>query len=267
MSKHAVIHRLSFLKRWLFPGVILMFTQPVFTQSVHGALREGDRHYNRDNYKEAEKSYRKAADLAYSNPKALYNLGNALYQQGNWEDSAERFDQAAKYSTNTTDQANALHNLGNALLKQRKFKEAVAAYENSLRLRPGDDDSKVNLQLAKKKLKQEEEQKKQQQQQQQQNQQQQQDGQQDPNQPQQPEDKQNQAPPQSQPQQNPKQQNQSENAPKPQQQPEQPESGKMKKEEARRMLETAVGPEDQRNARKYRSAEQQHKPKGSKKDW
>lgn len=240
-------------------GLILFTQTALFSQAIHGPLRAGDRQYDRDNYKEAEKQYRIAADLKFANPKALYNLGNALYQQGNWADAAQRFSQAAKYSADKAGAANAWHNLGNACLKQQKFKEAVEAYESSLRLRPGDNDTKTNLQMARKKLKeqqQKQEQQKQEQQDQSKGEQQDQNKApgQDGDQPQKPNE-------QSQEQQPNQQQQQ------PDKQPEQTQPGKMKKEEVQRLLETAIGPEDQRNARKYRSAQQRNKPKSSKKDW
>ena len=244
-------------KRTIALSLVFIYATSGYSQSVHNSLLKGDRQYDRNNFKAAEKQYRIAADLEYSSPKSLYNLGNSLYQQGKWEDAAERFELAAKYSTDKIDQANALYNLGNAFLKQQKFKEAVAAYENSLHLRPGDAFSKTNLQMAKKKLQEE-------QQKQQQSQDKPRDKKQDQNQSQSPQnqqDKQAQQPPEK-----PKQP-QSGQPQQPDPQQEQPEPGKMKKEEAKRMLETAVGPEDQRNARKYRSAQPQNKPKGAKKDW
>lgn len=235
-------------------------------QSTHSPLRKGDRAYDREQYKSAEKQYRIAADRDMGNPQALYNLGNTLYQQGNFEDAQQRFKQAAEGAVKTNDKADAFHNLGDSFLKQRKYKEAVQAYEQSLRLRPADEGTKQNLQMAKKRLREEEQkekEKKDQQQQQQQNQQQ-------PN----PQDQQN-------PQQNP--QNQQD---KPQEQPNQPEQNptgqpqqpkpeqtqkqeeqRLKKEDAKRLLETAIGPDDRKNAKKYRAAQQQSKPKGPRKDW
>jgi Ca-activated chloride channel homolog len=246
---------------WLFYMLFWASMMPAgYAQSAHGALLKGDRQFGRENYKEAEKQYRIAADLDYSNPKALYNLGNALYQQGKWEDAAERFDLAAKNYKEPKGRAHALHNLGNAMLKQRKFQDAVDAYENSLRFNPGDAETKMNLQMARKMLQKEQAQQKQQQQQQQQQQQDQQQqqqnqqGQKPSNQPNKPEQK-----PGGQQQQQPSQ-------PSEQQKQEQ-QAARLKQAEAQRLLETAVGPEDQRNARKYRSAQQQNKPKSSKKDW
>src|SRR5262245_12234930 len=235
----------------MFPA----FITPLSSQSSHKMLRNGDEQYDHEHYKEAEKPYRDAADLKYGDPMAQYNLGNALYQQGNWEDAATRFQQAVKTAPDAMFKADAFHNLGNAQLKQQKYKEAVEAYENSLRLRPGDAETKQNLQMAKKKLR--EEQQRQQQEQQKQNQQQ--DQQQQQSQEQQENQQKDQSPQQDQPQQP--------NEGPPQQEQKPNNQQKLKKEEARRLLETAIGPEDQKNARKYREQRQQPRSSGKEKDW
>jgi tetratricopeptide (TPR) repeat protein len=230
-------------------------------QSTHAPLRKGDLAYDRELYKDAEKQYRIAADRDMGHPQAVYNLGNALYQQGNFEDAGKRFQQVVENAPSPERKADALHNLGNALLKQRKYKESVQAYEQSLRLRPADPETKQNLQMAKKKLREEMQKEKEKQEQDQQNQDQQnQDQSQDPNQspPQDPQNQQDKQPEQS--GQNPPQQ--PEQAPEPK-----PTEQQMKKEEAKRLLETAVGTEDRKNAQKYRAAQQQNKPKSNKKDW
>jgi tetratricopeptide (TPR) repeat protein len=246
------LHKQSMLLAGLLSGTV-----GLFSQSAHQSMKNGDLAYDRNQYKEAEKEYRAATNLKQDNPTASYNLGNALYQQGNWKDAAAQYDQAAKHSPQKDAKAKALYNLGNALLKQRMFQEATGAYENSLRLLPGDADSKRNLQIAKKLLRQQEEAQKQQQEKQQQK----------PN-----EDKQQQNKTEtSQNQQNQPSQNQQNQTPKTPsgtpQQPTQSQPGNLKKTDAQRILETAVGPEDQRNARKYRSAQQNAKTKGTIKDW
>ncbi|MCB0526933.1 MAG: tetratricopeptide repeat protein [Saprospiraceae bacterium] len=250
----------------IWPILCLVFIGPVagLSQSAHESLRQGDRQYDLENYKAAERYYRDAADRQMGDAKALYNLGNSFYQQGNWDDAAKRFEQAARNTDDPGFRADALHNYGNALLKQRKYKEAVQAYENSLRLRPGDAGAKQNLQMAKKKLK-EEQQKQQQQQQRPQNQ----DNTSQEQQQQQPEDRQQQSPgeEQQQAQQNNAGQDQQQPSPQPEQQEQQQYSGNTDREEARRLLETAIGPEDRKNAKKYREQRRQPMPSGKEKDW
>jgi len=221
-------------------------------QSAHQYMRQGDRHYERSNYKDAEQAYRNAAGKKQNDPVISYNSGNAAYKQGNFTDAQKWFDQAAQSAADPDLQANALHNLGNTFLKQQKYQEAVNAYQRSLRLRPGDPETKVNLQLAKKKW--QEQQARDQQPNQQQNPS---SGQQNQQQQQQPNPAQaNQQTPASPPQ------NQS-----PEQAGQQPSEGQMTREQARRLLETAVAPEDQRNARKYRELDPGKHQVKPKKDW
>jgi Ca-activated chloride channel family protein len=245
---------------------VSFFTWTVFgccklsAQATHTPLREGDRAYDRVQYKDAEKHYRTAADRDMGNSKAVYNLGNTLYQQGKFEDAAQRFQQVASLEKDPLTKADALHNLGDAFLKQRKFKEAVRAYEESLRNRPADPGTKQNLQMAKKKLEEEEQKEKEQQQK---NQQPNQDPNQQPpqqNQPNQPDKQQNQPS-------QPKQDQQGQPQPPKNEQQKEMDAQKLKKEDAKRLLETAVGPDDRKNAQKYRATQQQSRPKGTQKDW
>lgn len=240
---------------WIYLLLPLLHISPLGAQSAHNHLRKGDAEYDKEHYKEAEKHYRDAAELKYGDPQTQYNLGNALYQQGRWEDAATRFEQAANAASGNALKADALHNLGNAQLKQNKFREAVEAYEKSLRLRPGDADTKQNLQMAKKKLREEQQQQQQKEQQQQEQQQ-----------------KQQQPPPPNNQQENKQPNQQQQRDQQQQEQPKQPEPSdanqdKLKKDEARRLLETAIGPEDQKNTRKYREQRQQPRSSGKEKDW
>jgi tetratricopeptide (TPR) repeat protein len=233
-----------------------LLSQNLTAQSAHNLQREADRFYSESNYREAEERYRQASKKKADDPTLRYNTGNAIYQQGNYAASELYFKNAAELATDPNRRADALHNLGNAYLKQQKYSEAVQSYENSLRERPGDAETKVNLQLAKKKLRQ---QQAEQQQKDQQDQQNQNNDQQDQNQ----QGQQNQGQQPQQPNQQPGEQDQ-----QPDQQPEQPNTdGRMTREQAKRLLETAVAPEDQQNAKKYREQEPGKHTVRPKKDW
>ncbi len=244
------------IEKYSFLIAILLLAQTLPAQSAHSLQRKADREYSKSNYRDAEQAYRQAGEKKANDPALLYNTGNAVYQQGNYAASEPFFEKAAKTAKEPAKRADALHNLGNAYLKQQKFREAVDAYENSLRQRPGDPETKVNLQLAKKKLQQ-------QQQQQQQNQQDQQQNNDQQNQQQQDQQQQN--------DQNQQQQNQQQSNEQPQQPDQQPREqqadGRMTPEQAKRLLETAVAPEDRRNAKKYREQEPGKYQVRPKKDW
>ncbi|MCK4747177.1 MAG: tetratricopeptide repeat protein, partial [Bacteroidales bacterium] len=59
--------------------------------------------------------------------------------------------------------AHVWHNIGNSLLESQQFAQSIEAYKNSLRLNPGDQDTKYNLAYAKKKLQEQEQQQQEQQ--------------------------------------------------------------------------------------------------------
>lgn len=152
-------------------------------QSRRGDLKKQQaadvREQAQQKYKAAMVDYMKAeAEEPYY--KSSYNLGNALYRQGSFEEAGKRYEKVAENSSiDKKTQAIAYYNLGNSLMGQKKYKEAIEAYKKSLKLRPKDMETKYNYEYARKKmLMQQQQQQQQQQQNQQQNQQQQQDQQQ-----------------------------------------------------------------------------------------
>jgi len=228
----------------------------------HVQRRAGDKAYDRAQYREAESAYRSALEKSPADAAAAYNLGNAQYLQGNWEDAAKQFESAADKAPNREIRADALHNLGNAQLKQQQYDKAVKSFEQSLRLRPGDPGTRQNLQMAKQKLRE--------QQQQQQDQKQQEQQEQNPS----GEAGENQNPQTPKPDPNKGQ----ENGQKPKSQQQQPiegpkdpeqqaETPEMSKEEAERLLQNQIGPADQRAAKRYREREAGEQRKYKKKDW
>ena len=156
-------------KIWLAASVFLLGAPCLQAQPAHRYLRQGNEAYEEQDYKDAEENYRKSL-VERSTAKGSYNLGNAIYQQGRYEESVRRFEHAAEVSKNDDEKASAFHNLGNAYLQESQMEKAIEAYKSSLRLRPGDQSTKYNLAMAQQLLV---EQQKQQQQQQQQDQEQQ----------------------------------------------------------------------------------------------
>ena len=69
-----------------------------FAQSRHMMLRDADFAYKNKMFKEAESNYRKAKDLD-NDVQSAFNLGNAAYNQGKYEEAAKYFDEASKLST------------------------------------------------------------------------------------------------------------------------------------------------------------------------
>jgi Ca-activated chloride channel family protein len=246
----------------LFGILMLLASATVSAQSPHDAAVKGDRQYDRENYTEAARHYQEALKGNPDQGRVGYNLGNALYMEGKYDLASKEMERALPNTKEPGIRADLLHNLGNAYTNQHKLKEAAEAFENSLRLRPGDPETKANLQTVKKKLKAEQQQKQQQQKDQQQQNQQQQQQQQQQNQQQKDQQQQQQNQQQKDQQQGQYQQSQQQD-----QRQDQQQSGNMSRQEAKRLLETVITHEDQKTARKYREMQQPSKPKSGKKDW
>ncbi len=97
----------------------------------------------------AEKEYRKAISEAPSTAIGNYNLANAYYKNGYFDEALSRQLNAIKNAKTKEEKHRAFHNAGNTLMQQKACKEAVEAFKNALRNNPSDDESRYNLALAK----------------------------------------------------------------------------------------------------------------------
>ena len=152
----------------------------VFGQTDKKQIREGNKLYKNEKFRESEVSYQKALKKDPQSFKANFNLGDALYKQEKYEEAAKQFTDVSSKATDKANSSMVYHNLGNSYLLQNKLDESINAYKNALRTNPKDMATKYNLayaQLMKKKQEQQQNQDnkdknqdQQQQQQQQQNQ-------------------------------------------------------------------------------------------------
>lgn len=138
-------------------------------------IRKGNKFYQKEKYTEAEIDYRKSQEVNNNSVEAAFNLGNALYKQGKFEDAIKQYGVAAANTPDKMIQSDALYNTGNVFMSQEDYAKAIEIYKQSLRMNPKDDECRYNLALAQKLLQDQQ----QQDQQQDQNQDQEQDQQQD----------------------------------------------------------------------------------------
>lgn len=124
-----------------------------YSQSEKKRIRQGNSEYKEGNFQEAEKEYRKALMEKPGYAKGTFNLGDAMYEQENYEESNKLFTEVTERVTNTGQKSAAYYNLGNSYMKENKFKESIEEFKNSLRLNPADANAKYNLEYARKKLK------------------------------------------------------------------------------------------------------------------
>lgn len=150
---------------------LIAVSSGLLAQNDRKVNRHGIKAYEQGDYSGAEVHFRKAEDINQESFEAEYNTGAALYKQEKYEESVKQFGTLAEEAEDPLTMANVWHNVGNSLLEAQKYGESIEAYKNSLRLNPGDQDTKYNLAYAREKLQEQQEQQNQDQQNQDQDQQ------------------------------------------------------------------------------------------------
>ena len=242
----------------------------VFPQAENKLIRQGNRQYHDENYKEAEIEYRKSLDKNEASVAGRYNLGTSLYRQKNHQEAILSFDSVLKAYPNDKIRSQSYYNLGNSLLKfsqdsagaqSNALQGSIEAYKQALRLNPGDSAARYNLAYAQRLLqKQQQQQGQGQQDQQNQDQQGQQDQQQNQQQNQQQQDQQ-----QNQQQQD-QQQDQQQEQQREQQREQQAQPREISKQDAERMLE-AMKNDEKNTLEKLRKQQVSSQRVTIEKDW
>jgi Ca-activated chloride channel family protein len=124
------------------------------TNRARSQIREGNQAYKKGNFSDSQVAYSKALELKPEDQTAHFNLGDALYRQGRYQEAGQEYIQAARIAESPIEQAQAFHNLGNTFMAQENYKQSVDAYKEALRRNPRDNDTRYNLAYALKKLQQ-----------------------------------------------------------------------------------------------------------------
>ncbi len=138
----------------LFPAIT------IFSQQEKQFIREGNKKYEDKKYNESELNYKLGLNKNKDSYKATFNLGDAYYKQGKYEEAAEQFQMLTHRASSKDTLSRAYHNLGNSLLQSKKYEESINAYKNALKNNPNDEDTRYNLAYAQKMLKQQQQQNK-----------------------------------------------------------------------------------------------------------
>jgi Ca-activated chloride channel homolog len=111
-------------------------------------LSQGNRFYGEGKYKEAATAYQEALGKRPNYVPGMFNLGNAMFQQKNFEGSRKLMEETLKHTPEKKIKSGAHYNIGNTYMKEQKWQEAVEAYKQTLRLNPQDEEAKYNLSYA-----------------------------------------------------------------------------------------------------------------------
>lgn len=140
------------MRKLIYILALLSISVAMSAQTDRKEVRSGNRQFRRENYKEAEISYRKALVKDSLSFAANYNLANVLYR-------GEHYDEAGKVMETVRDAAPAsehgadyFFNAGDIALAKKDYAAAVDAFKQSLLLNPGDLQAKENYIYARKML-------------------------------------------------------------------------------------------------------------------
>jgi Ca-activated chloride channel family protein len=135
------------------------------------ATEEGRGEYARGNHPQALSAFERAAEARPQDPAVRFNVADGLYKSGKYEEAAALF-RALGADPASPVAAASRYNLGNSLFQKKDYRGALQAYRDALRVAPGEEDTRRNLEMALRALQEQEEQKKKQQEQDQKDQQQ-----------------------------------------------------------------------------------------------
>ena len=132
---------------------ILLIALPTYAQSTRGLVNDGVDEYDENKFVEAEVNFRKGIENEIENYESHFNLGDALYKQGKFDEAFEEFKNTLPLATTDYTKGELFHNIGNSLLKAQKLKESIGAYRQALKHNPNDIETKYNLSYAIKQMK------------------------------------------------------------------------------------------------------------------
>jgi Ca-activated chloride channel family protein len=128
---------------------ILIFTSEfLLAQELNKNIERGNNYYRQQQYDKAETEYRKVLETTSTDKIAKFNLADALIKQ-NKADEANKLLQILNTKENENGlRSKVVYNQGVILTQQKKLEESIEAYKETLRLNPGDQEARENLQKA-----------------------------------------------------------------------------------------------------------------------
>ncbi len=128
-----------------------LFAGAICSGGIAAINRAGNRHYDAGEYDAAITQYQRALAMDPSHTELHNNIGNALDQQGQYDNASDEAKQAlpAK-SDDLTDKIE--YSIGNHEAGGNQLQDALEAYKRALLAKPNDADAKHNLELIQSRL-------------------------------------------------------------------------------------------------------------------
>ena len=140
------------MRKLIYTLILLALPVAMSAQIDRKEVRSGNRQFRRENYKEAEISYRKALVKDSLSFAANYNLANVLYRGEHYDEAGKIMETVKEAAPASEHGADYFFNAGDIALARKDYAAAVDAFKQSLLLNPGDLQATENYIYAKKML-------------------------------------------------------------------------------------------------------------------
>lgn len=133
-----------------FTAILLMAGFVLFSaqENYNTLIYSGNQQFDKKNYDAASSKYMEAVKSNDKDFTAHYNLGNALYKTGKYEEAKAEYQKAERLSQTIPDKAAALYNLGNAHMQDNDSKKAAEYYKQALKQDPYNEKIRKNYEIA-----------------------------------------------------------------------------------------------------------------------
>ena len=154
---------IPFAAFWGLPVAWILLTGATVGDPVASKSAEALRLFEEGAFDQALQLYRDAQLERPDEPALNFNVGSSLFKQGDLEAALQELSRAAEQAEGILG-ASAHYNMGNAWFQQQQYEQAIASYRQALERNSNDRDTKANLELALQKLEEQQQQEQQQEQ-------------------------------------------------------------------------------------------------------
>jgi Ca-activated chloride channel homolog len=140
--------------------IALIGVNMAYADEYRSKINEGYDLYKDGEYDKAAEKFKDAGILKPDKALPSYDKGTALYKSNDFEGAANEF-QGSLAKNDPDVRADASYNIGNAYYRAGKYDQAIKSYIDALKLQPKDKDYKHNLEMALMQMKQQQQQNKQ----------------------------------------------------------------------------------------------------------
>lgn len=139
--------------RYIFISVAaVLMCVAAAAQEDRAEVRRGNREFRKEQYREADVSYRKALLKDSTSVAASYNLASTLFRQQNFDEAAQYLGKISEIAGSHDTGRDIFFNSGDVAIAKKDWQGAVNAFKKAMIMDPDDLEAKENYTYAKKML-------------------------------------------------------------------------------------------------------------------